>query len=223
MSIEFGLSPSDEVLLANTEAGVTETTQRQLLELTDPLTSQIEFVTDLFERARHAVVEAVPQSEDSPLTLGEAFDRLPQAVRDVQFLGHAYRIHGFLVFDAVVTVVGTAGASTVPLGDILDDPELAAGGIITGIAVPAGGRTASDRTGRTPADRPIVMVAGRLDDAGTLRLVATGVAANPAPIDLDALDELDPPGDFRGSSGYRRHLAGVLGARVVRELQGGSS
>jgi CO/xanthine dehydrogenase FAD-binding subunit len=130
---------------------------------------------------------------------------------------------GFLVFDALVTVVGTAGASTVPLGDILDDPELAAGGIIIEIAVPTGGHTAADRTGRTPADRPIVMVAGRLDDANTLRLVATGVAANPAPIDLDSLYELDPPGDFRGSSGYRRHLAGVLGARVVRELRGGSS
>jgi len=130
---------------------------------------------------------------------------------------------GFLVFDATVGVAGIDGVSTVPLGDVLDDPELVAGSIITDIALPAGGRAAADRTGRTPADRPIVMVAGRVDDAGVLHLVATGVAANPTRIDLDALDELDPPGDFRGSSSYRRHLAGVLGARVVAALRGGSS
>jgi CO/xanthine dehydrogenase FAD-binding subunit len=130
---------------------------------------------------------------------------------------------GFLVFDATVTLAGVDGASIVPLADLLDEPELIAGSIITGLNLPVGGRTAADRTGRTPGDRPIVMVAGRIDDAGSLRLVATGVAANPTPIDLDALDELDPPGDFRGSSDYRRHLAGVLGARVVAELLGGSS
>jgi CO/xanthine dehydrogenase FAD-binding subunit len=49
-------------------------------------------------------------------------------------------------------------------------------------------------------------------------LAATGVASTPVIIDLDHLDELDPPGDFRGSPAYRRHVAGTLGARVVAEL-----
>ena len=39
------------------------------------------------------------------------------------------------------------------------------------------------------------------------------------PITVDALDDLDPPPDFRGSSDYRRALVGVLGARVIADLK----
>ena len=70
-------------------------------------------------------------------------------------------------------------------------------------------------------DVPIVMVAGVRTGADTVRLAATGVATTPVLIDLDALDALDPPDDFRGSAAYRRHLAATLGARVVTQLAEG--
>ena len=73
-------------------------------------------------------------------------------------------------------------------------------------------------TARTPADTPIVAALGRRTDEGALRLALTGVAATPVLVDADHLDALDPPGDFRGTPAYRRHLAAVLTARVAEEL-----
>ena len=46
------------------------------LDLTDPLPGQVEFVTDLFQRARVAPVEAEAEAEDFPLPLVEAAKEL---------------------------------------------------------------------------------------------------------------------------------------------------
>jgi carbon-monoxide dehydrogenase medium subunit len=50
-------------------------------------------------------------------------------------------------------------------------------------------------------------LAGRQPDADTLEAARRALAA-----------ELDPPGDVHGSPALRRHLAGVLLARVVTSL-----
>ena len=89
--------------------------------------------------------------------------------------------------------------------------------LIIGITLAGGGVTAIATTGRTPGDRPIVAALGRVGDDG-IRLALCGVAPTPQLVDPAALDLLEPPDDFRGSTAYRRHLAGVLSARVLEEL-----
>ncbi len=130
---------------------------------------------------------------------------------------------GLLAYGATVTVASAAGEAQHPLTGLLADRSVLTGSIITAVAIDVGGTGASAGTARTPADTPIVLVAGRRAEDGTTTLAATGVAATPAIIDLDHLDDLDPPEDFRGSPSYRRHLAGVLGARVVGALTEGGA
>ncbi len=81
------------------------------------------------------------------------------------------------------------------------------------------GRTATARTGRTPADVPIVAAVGR-HNGDTLLLALTGVASTPRLVDQTDIEALEPPADFRGSAEYRRHLAAVLIRRVVDDLGG---
>ena len=89
------------------------------------------------------------------------------------------------------------------------------GEIITSVSIATGGTSAVARTVRTPGDRPIVAAVARRDDV-TAQVAVTGVAATP--ILVDDVAELDPPGDFRGSPGYRTHLARVLVARAREEV-----
>jgi carbon-monoxide dehydrogenase medium subunit len=118
-----------------------------------------------------------------------------------------------LVHDAVVRF---ADSRSVRLAVVLET-GFGAGDLIVGVELAADGRTAMEVTGRTPADTPIVSVVGRAADDG-LRLAATGVGPAPLLIEPDAVDEFEPPHDFRGSSDYRKHLVSVLSARVVKEL-----
>lgn len=89
--------------------------------------------------------------------------------------------------------------------------------LILGVEFADGGRTAIAATGRTPADTPIVAAVGRLADDG-LRIALTGVASTPVLVDPEDLGRIQPPGDFRGTPSYRKHLAEVLVGRVVEEL-----
>jgi CO/xanthine dehydrogenase FAD-binding subunit len=128
---------------------------------------------------------------------------------------------GLLAHGALVTVVSAGGAHDLPLADLLGDRSVLQDGIVTAVSVDIGGSGASAGTARTPADTPIVLVAGHRNEEGTVRLAATGVADTPVLIDLDRIGDLDPPGDFRGTPGYRRHLAATLAARVVAALERG--
>jgi CO/xanthine dehydrogenase FAD-binding subunit len=118
-----------------------------------------------------------------------------------------------LVHDATVHFADEGSAL---LGNVLD-ARLGATDLIVGVTVQAVGATAIAVTARTPADRPIVAAVGRADDR-SVRLALCGIAVTPRLVDPAEVDALEPPGDFRGSPEYRRHLARALSARVLEEL-----
>ena len=119
-----------------------------------------------------------------------------------------------LVYVARVTIVRTSGEAEVDLADVLDSGP--GDGIISSVSIETGGVTAAARTGRTPGDSPIVAAVARRGPDGFVRLAASGVAATP--VLVEDHEALDPSGDFRGSSAYRRHLASVLAGRVLTEV-----
>jgi len=127
---------------------------------------------------------------------------------------------GLLAYDAVVTMVGADGLIDVDLAELLADHSILQSRLIKTVQLAVGGNAAWESTERTPADTPIVLVVGRRNSDGELRLAATGVAGTPVHLDQQDLDSLDPPPDFRGSSDYRRHLAQVLTTRVMTRLDG---
>jgi len=98
----------------------------------------------------------------------------------------------------------------------LSEPAALGQRIIVALTVGTGGAASVARTARTPADRAIVAAVARRDMRGVLRVALTGVAATP--VLLDARKDLDPPGDYRGSSEYRRALAATLSARVLEAI-----
>ncbi len=125
-----------------------------------------------------------------------------------------------LVHDAVVSLAGRDGRPRLGLAALLADGMSLAGRIITAVGIETGGVASVARTARTPADRPIVAAVARRTADGQRRLALTGVAAAPvlvAPAP-DAADGLEPPGDFRGSTEYRRVLAAVLAQRALEEV-----
>lgn len=128
-------------------------------------------------------------------------------------------VAGCLVFEGRVTVAGPGGATrTVELDELLADRSLLEGVIITTVRIATGGTAAAARTGRTPSDTSIVAAVGRRTSAG-VRLALTGIASVPILVEPDRVDALRPPGDFRGSSEYRLHLARTLTARVMEQLE----
>jgi CO/xanthine dehydrogenase FAD-binding subunit len=122
-----------------------------------------------------------------------------------------------LVHDGVVRLAGRHGRPSVELAALLEDGTMLAGRIITAVTVETGGVTSVARTARTRADRPIVAAVARRTPDGQRRLALTGVAAVPVLVapTPDAAAGLEPPGDFRGSTEYRRALAGVLARRAL--------
>ena len=128
---------------------------------------------------------------------------------------------GLVAFNASVAVVRADSIDTYPLEDVLKSPKLIERSIITGVSMHMRGPAAAHRTGRTPMDRPIVMVAGHMSTAGHIRLGVTGVATHVVVISPGQAGELDPPSDFRGTSQYRKSLATVLTKRVLHDLQYG--
>jgi CO/xanthine dehydrogenase FAD-binding subunit len=155
----------------------------------------------------------------------------PRTIRNVATLGgtiaggdaESVLLAGLLAYGATVTVTHMEGSRSLALADLLGDRSVLAGGLITAVSWDVTGTGASASTARTPADTPIVLVAGRRSDDGTVALAATGAAQTPVLIDLDRVADLDPPGDFRGTPEYRRHLVATLGARVLESLDAGGA
>jgi CO/xanthine dehydrogenase FAD-binding subunit len=125
-----------------------------------------------------------------------------------------------LVHDGVVSLSGRDGLQDLELAALLADRTSLAGRIITSVRVETGGVTSVARTARTPADRAIVAAVARRTPDGQLRLALTGVAAVPVLVapTPEAAAALDPPGDFRGSTEYRRVLARVLAGRALEGI-----
>ncbi|MDJ0923655.1 MAG: FAD binding domain-containing protein [Acidimicrobiia bacterium] len=173
--------------------------------------------------------ELVDHPASPPLLVETALREGPNTLRNAATVGGTTaRAHpdselvaALLVHDAVINVALGGGARELPLADLLRDRSPLDQGIITSVSIERSGETASARTGRTPADASIVAAVGRVVTDG-IRLALTGVAAHPILAAPGDLDQLDPPGDFRGSSAYRKALAGVLAKRVVDRLGGAS-
>lgn len=125
---------------------------------------------------------------------------------------------GLLAYGASVTIARPSGSDEMGLEGLLADRSQLQGGVITTISLGTDGTAAADRSGRTPADRPIVMAVARRNEAGDLRVAVTGVAATPMLVDPENLDVLVPPSDFRGSLEYRKELARILIGRVVERV-----
>ena len=175
-----------------------------------------------------ATLDAVRRCELLPDSLRElARLEQPSTLRTLATVGglvaggsaESLLLAGLLAHDARVELAGPgdAGPSDRSLAELLA-AGLPRGSLITAVTVVPSGRTATARTGRTPADVPIVAAYGRRVE-GFVAMALTGVGDHPVLVDVyDPTAGLDPAGDFRGSREYRLHLAGTLTARVMQEL-----
>jgi len=178
------------------------------------------------------LLQALVDSPVVPATIRDLARReAPNTLRNAATLGgtvatsdpESELLAGLLAYETHVTVSRQDGSVEHALERLLSDPGLVDGGIITSISFAAGGESSAHRTGRTPADRPIVAVVARRTANGDIQVAASGVSPRPALIDTDHLDELAPPGDFRGSSEYRTRLVTVLSRRALDDLSRGTS
>ena len=165
-------------------------------------------------------LRALSLSQDVPPVVREAARReLPSTLRAMATVAgtlvsaeaDSELIAALLAYEATVAFVAPTGSATIDLTELLADPAVREGSLITTVTIETSGTARAERTGRTPADRPIVAAVARRAH-GRLRLALSGVASTPSLVaDVEALD---PPGDYRGSSEYRKALATVLASRA---------
>ena len=175
--------------------------------------------------ARVTLQQIADQDGLPPVVREAARREAPRPVRNAATVGGTIAsrtstselLAALLVYEASVHIhaAGESEASVVSLADALAEPIPSA--LVTKIELATHGDGAAHRVGRTPADAPIVAAVGREVD-GRLVVALAGADHAPRLVAPDAIDQLDPPPDFRGSSEYRRHLAAVLTSRVAREL-----
>ena len=163
----------------------------------------------------------------SPPTIAELATReYPITLRNAATVGgviatndaESELLAGLVAFGASVQVARADTKTTHALETILAEPPLIDGSIIVDVSISTLGVGAAHRTGRTPMDRPIVMVVGHRGSEGQIRLAATGVDSHVVAVSESRLDDLQPPADFRGSAGYRKTLVKVLTSRVLEDL-----
>jgi aerobic carbon-monoxide dehydrogenase medium subunit len=155
-----------------------------------------------------------------------AFREGPNTFRNQRTLGgviasrhwESELLAALLVHDGRLTVETTAGAQAISLADFLAGPVPS--GIIVEVSIASGGATGQARVGRTPLDTAIVAALARRDASGAVRLALTGAGSTPCLVDPEAIDALDPPGDFRGGSDYRKEIAAILARRALEQLEG---
>ncbi len=213
--------------------------------LTPPLPERVEEVVDLqaitsLREISHidqkltlggtVRLQEVVDDERVPALLRESARREgPNTLRNAVTVGGAVEyadkesefLAALLVFEAELHIRTTGEIKNIPLNNFLQAaPTALDDGLITGVSLRATtGKTASDRVSRTPADKAIVAAVARLGDDGDLRLALCGVANNPILVDPENLKAaISPPGDFRGSSEYRRQMAATLAKRVINQI-----
>ncbi|MGB9113201.1 MAG: FAD binding domain-containing protein [Acidimicrobiales bacterium] len=180
-----------------------------------------------------ATLQSLLERADVPVALRDAARReVPSSLRSQATVGGSVCgqrldtevVAALLLHEAVAVVLGPDGREKVPIADLINDRLPIEHEILTAVTIDPSGVTASERTGRTRADRPIVAVYGRRRTNGTHRVVITGVVERPIVVDGEAaevrkaLEATAGFGDFRGSREYRRALAEVLTGRVLEEL-----
>jgi CO/xanthine dehydrogenase FAD-binding subunit len=173
-------------------------------------------------------LQRLSQADDVPAVIAEAARReVPSTLRAMATVGGCIAaadpaselLASLLVHDARVTLAGPDGQHERELAVVLTDRGELAGRIIVAVDVETDGLAAAARAARTRADRPIVAAVARRTAGRGRRLALTGVAETPVLLAGEsASDDLDPPGDFRGSPEYRRALARVLARRVLEEV-----
>lgn len=129
--------------------------------------------------------------------------------------GESALVTGLVACDAVVTLAGPGASDDVELTALLADLAVLHGRIITSVRLDVSGAASVHSTARTRADVPIVCCVARTCADG-VRVAMSGVAGSA--VAVTDIDQLSPPGDFRGSPEYRRHLARVLQSRALGEL-----
>ena len=168
-----------------------------------------------------STLQALVDSDEVPDVVREATRRdQPSTLRAQASVGgciaagHAESelLAALLVHDAIVEVRTSDTSRDVFLEELLAGLPLDAGALLTGVTIHTDGRAAAARTARTTADRAIVSAYARTTDPGR-RVALTGVASTPVLVEPG--DQLQPHGDFRGGSDYRRALAEVLLARTL--------
>jgi len=197
------------------------------VDLQDLGLDRIEHTGDTVRLGAMATLEDLRQSEDLPGAVREAARReLPSTLRTQATVGglvasaaaDSELLAVLLVHEAVVTVATRKASTDVALPDYFASLPRPHGEIVTAVSLATGGRTATARTARTRADRPIVAAAARVAPDDRRIVALCGVAATPVLVDPDEPAGLHPPGDFRGSGEYRACLAEVLSARVLEEV-----
>ena len=171
-------------------------------------------------------LEDIAASVLLPDAVREAARReLPSSLRTLSTLGGCVASGDFesellatlLVHRATVRLEARSGTLVIPLADLLSEPGQLAGRIIVSVEIEIGGQVAAARVARMPADRPIVGAVARRDPQGTVLVVFSGVAG--VPVLSDDPERLEPPGDFRGSTEYRKAMARTLGTRAREALR----
>jgi len=177
-------------------------------------------------------LDELRRCERLPATVRDAARReLPSTIRTQATLGGLLATGSgdsellalLLVHDGVVTVATRRSQEDLTLESYLRSQPRPQREVVTALTLAVSGKSASARTGRTRADRPIVAAAARVAPDGSRRLALTGVAATPVLVASDAIGastkwDLRSTDDFRGSAGYRTALAEVLSARVLEEV-----
>lgn len=180
-----------------------------------------------------ASLQSLVEHPHVPVALRDAARReLPSTLRSQATVGGTVCGGGrdsgvvavLLLHEAIAVVCGSDGRVKTPLAELINGRVQLEHRILAAFSIDPRGATASARTGRTRADRPIVAVYGRRRAHGECRLVITGFADVPVVVDgesdaaRDAFEQTTGFGDFRGSVEYRRALAEVLTGRVIGEL-----
>ena len=186
---------------------------------------QIEVTEDRIILGAMTRLQAIVENDAIPVVVqGAARYEGPNTLRNAATVGgvlvggdwESELCAALLAYDGVVTVQTAGDLCEVPLGEFVasEFPD----GIVTQVVFARGGAAMHERVARTPADKPIVAVIGRVDSAGTLKLAFCGVAERPVLLSPEEIETLNPPADFRGSAEYRRSVAKVLAERVAKAL-----
>ncbi len=210
-------------LVAELPNGVTEVVDLQTIGLTP-----VHLAGEHLTIGAMVNLQTLVETEQLPALLRETAHREgPNTFRHAATVGgvvagadpESELLAALLVFEADVHLQTEAGAGQLPLATFLQNKaESLTGSVITAVSLNTNGRTASDRVGRTPADKPIVAAVARQNENGRILLALCGMAATPILADPAHLPT-HPPADFRGSTAYRREIAAVLTRRVLAQLK----